>query len=33
VPALVILIMGIVVLVRFLKKYPKAHKEEQNVEV
>ncbi|UCF71614.1 MAG: hypothetical protein JSW49_04910 [candidate division WOR-3 bacterium] len=33
VPALAILIMGFVVLARFLKKYPKTHEEEQNVEI
>jgi hypothetical protein len=30
VPALVILIMGFIVLARFLKKYPRIHEEEQN---
>ena len=33
VPALIILIMGFIVLVRFLKKYPPLHEEEQNAEV
>jgi hypothetical protein len=33
VPALVILIMGFIVLARFLKKYPLLHKEEQNAEI
>lgn len=33
VPALIILIMGFIVLTRFLKKYPRANEEEQNVKV
>lgn len=33
VPALVIIIMGFIVLVRFLKKYPLLHEEEQNAEI
>ena len=33
IPALVIIIMGFIVLSRFLKKYPLLHEEEQNAEV
>jgi hypothetical protein len=33
VPALIILIMGFIVLARFLKKYPTLHEEEQNAEI